>query len=274
MYTLPNYFLSSENTPDVVQHSYKSYEAIDRCQIQLTHHLISFLQEGEKIVLLPNETVTIGASSFLLLSEGQCLMTEKLSSAHHYHSHLLFFKHHIVQDLLLKHQIEVPEPTSPAPIQVLAYDPFVRNFVTSLQLTPQADSTFLRHKVEEFLLYGYSQYGANFFSFLQTPPVPALQQVAQVAQKAIFEKLTLEQMAFLCAMSVSTFKRRFAQYYESTPQSWLREQRLQRAAKLLRQGEYRPSELSEELGFQHHSSFTAAFKSRFGMTPSAYVNQA
>jgi AraC-like DNA-binding protein len=274
MYTLPNYFLSSENTPDVVQHSYTSNTAIERSQIQLTHHLISFLQEGEKIVLLPQETVTIDAESFLLLSEGQCLMTEKLSVEQQYRSHLLFFKHQIVQELLLKHQIEVPEQTTDFPIQVLAYDAFVRNFVHSLQLAPRADATFLRHKVEEFLLYGYSQHGANFFSFLKTPPVPALQQLTQVAQKAIYEKLTLEQMAFLCAMSVSTFKRRFAQYYDSTPQSWLREQRLQRAAKLLRQGEYRPSELSEALGFQHHSSFTAAFKSRFGVTPSAYVNQA
>ncbi|MFK7796836.1 MAG: helix-turn-helix transcriptional regulator [Aureispira sp.] len=274
MYTLPNYFLSSDSTSDVVQHFYKSNEAIDRSQIQLTHHLISFLQEGEKIILLPEQTVHIHSDSFLLLSKGQCLMTEKLSTEQRYRSHLLFFKHNIVQDFLLKHQIEIPDQTAPSNIQVLQYNPFVHNFVASLKFAPPADAIFLRHKVEEFLLYSYRQYGASFFSFLKTPPVYDWQQVTLVAQKAIYEKLTLEQMAFLCSMSVSTFKRRFAKYYKSTPQSWLREQRLQRAALLLRQGEYRPSELSEELGFQHHSSFTAAFKSRFGVTPSAYVSQA
>lgn len=271
-YNLPKDFLTVTTVPAVIQYDYRSSKALNTSQVQLTHHLISFLQEGEKVVLLPHKTIVVPSSHFLLLSEGQCLMTETLSQQQYYHSYLLFFEHKIVQDLLVKHQIEVPVMPKTT-IQVLAYDAFVRNFVVSLQLAPHRDIIFLRHKVEEFLLYGYNQYGADFFSFLPTPPLPALQQIIQVAQRAIYEKLTLGQMAFLCAMSVSTFKRHFTSYYKTTPQSWLREQRLQRAAQLLRQGNYRPSELSEELGFQHHSSFTAAFKNRFGVTPSAYMNQ-
>ncbi|MGH1339101.1 MAG: helix-turn-helix transcriptional regulator [Aureispira sp.] len=273
VYTLPIDFFPAAPIPVVVQYNYKSSKAIHTNQVQLTHHLISFLQKGQKTVLLPQKTVVVPPNHFLLLSEGHCLMSETLSPQQYYHSHLLFFKQQIVHNLLLKHQIEVPNTTVACNFQILAYDGFVRNFIQSLQFIPKADTAFLQHKVEEFLLYGYHQYGASFFSFLKTPPIPSLQQIAQVAQKAIYEKLTLEQMAFLCAMSLSTFKRRFASYYNTTPQSWLREQRLQRAAQLLRQGHYRPSELSEKLGFQHHSSFTAAFKSRFGMPPSAYLNQ-
>ena len=177
IHTLPFDFVTLDPIPAVVQHHYRSNKAIDTSQVQLTHHLISFLQEGKKTVLLPQKTIVVPPNHFLLLSEGQCLMTETLSQQHYYYSHLLFFKHQIVQDLLLKHQIEVP-PTESPNFQILAYDGFVRNFVQSLQFPPSNEATFLQHKVEEFLLYGYHQYGANFFSFLKTPPVPALQPVS------------------------------------------------------------------------------------------------
>lgn len=273
IYNLPLHFLQQETVPPVVHHNYRSTTHVFASQIQLTHHLISFIQTGTKTVVLPHQTVVVPPNQFLFLSEGQCLMTEVLSQQQEFHSQLLFFKQEIVQDFLLQHQIEVPVGKDSANFQTLVYDAFVRNFVVSLNLVPTHHPSFLRHKVEEFLLYGYHKYGAAFFSFLQQAPQPALQQLVQVSQRAIYEKLTLEEMAFLCAMSVSTFKRHFAVHYKTTPQSWLREQRLQRAAQLLRQGQHKPSELSEELGFQHHSSFTAAFKSRFGVTPSSYSNQ-
>lgn len=273
IYSLPLHLLNETTAPDVVYYNYRTTLSTLASQVQLTHHLISFIQTGIKTVVLPHKTVLVPPNQFLLLSEGQCLMTEALSQQQEFHSQLLFFKHEIVQEFLLHHQIEVPMVEDSPNFQTLAYDAFVRHFVTSLDLVPNHHPIFLRHKVEEFLLYGYHQYGAKFFCFLKTPPQPALQQLVQVTQRAIYEKLTLEEMAFLCAMSVSTFKRHFALHYNTTPQSWLREQRLQRAAQLLRQGQYKPSELSEELGFQHHSSFTAAFKSRFGVTPSSYSSQ-
>lgn len=272
-YTLPEDFLSASSVPSVVYYDYKSNQDVHSSPVHLSHHLVSFLQEGQKRVILPQQTLTVSPDHFLFLSEGHCLMTETISQQQQYHSQLLFFQQEIIQELLVKHKIEVPTLAEQPAFHVLAYDDFSRNFVASLDLVPNNHPIFLRHKVEEFLLYGYAQYGAPFFSFFKTPPLPALQQLVQVAQRAIYEKLTVEQMAFLCAMSISTFQRHFAAHYQSSPQSWLREQRLQRAAQLLRQGQHRPSELSEELGFQHHSSFTAAFKSRFGVTPSIYMHQ-
>ncbi len=272
-YFLPNDFATGAEAPAVFQYSYKSHQESHRSQVQLSHHLLSFLQTGNKTVFLPQQAVTVPDNHFLLLSEGHCLMTETLSTTHTYHSQLLFFKQGIVEALLARHKILLPSKMTAPNVQVLPYDAFVRHFVRSLALVPTAAPLFLQHKVEEFLLYGYHTYGTSFFSFLKTPPLPAAQQLAQVAQQAIYQKLTVEQMAFLCAMSSSTFKRRFAAQYACTPQAWLREQRLQRAVQLLRQGQHRPSELATVLGFQHHSSFTAAFKSRFGRTPSAYLRQ-
>jgi AraC-like DNA-binding protein len=272
IYYLPQEFSSFNQLPVVFQYSYTSQRAVERSQVALSHHLISFLQLGKKTVILPQKVVEIPDQHFLLLSEGQCLMTEKLSIGGRYHNHLLFFEHSVVEQLLLRHVIVVQRKAHSANFRVLPYDAFIHNFVSSLKWIPNTAGWLLQHKVEEFLLYGYYQYGAAFFSFLKKPPLPALQRLVQVAQQAIYEQLTIEQMAFLCAMSVSTFKRRFAEHYQNTPQAWLREQRLQEAARQLRQGPQQLSDLAAQLGFQHRSSFSAAFKARFGVTPSAYAN--
>ncbi|MEM9024275.1 MAG: AraC family transcriptional regulator, partial [Bacteroidota bacterium] len=82
--------------------------------------------------------------------------------------------------------------------------------------------------------------------------------------------LTLEELAFLCNMSISTFKRHFQQIYEVAPSRWFREKRLQRAEYLLRVQHQKPSEVYREVGFENLSSFTQAFKKHFGTTPKKY----
>ena len=197
-------------------------------------------------------------------------MTETLSTQTQYHSHLLWFAPAVLQDFLRKHQISVPpQPSTTTQHKVLSYDPYMRHFVSGLALVPARSNALLAVKLEELLLYWYEQYGPDFFCFWQTQSPKASNQLVQVAQQAITERLTVEQMAFLCHMSRSTFKRKFTQHYQDSPQHWLREQRLQRAHWLLQEERRRPSEVFAEVGFEHLSSFTQAFKKRFGLLPSA-----
>lgn len=48
------------------------------------------------------------------------------------------------------------------------------------------------------------------------------------------------------------------------------EQRLQKAAQLLRTSELSIKEITDAVGYEHHSSFTRAFKHRFGLSPRFY----
>lgn len=272
IYHLPQYFFGESQTlPPVLHYDYHSQRATHRSQIDLSYHLVSFLQAGAKVVQVPEASACIGQGQLLLMRSGSCLMSETLSAKAHYHSHLLWFRPEVLQDFLLKHQIHVPDaPDQDRAYKVLAYDAYLQHFVESLALLPPRSSRLLAVKVEELLLYWYQQYGAAFFAFWQAPPSAEHQQLVQVAQQAIETKLTVEQMAFLCHMSTSTFKRKFAVHYQDSPQHWLREQRLQRARWLLEEEHCRPSEVFERVGFEHLSSFSQAFKKRFGLLPSGF----
>lgn len=71
-------------------------------------------------------------------------------------------------------------------------------------------------------------------------------------------------------MSLSTFKRRFAGLYGTSPSRWLLARRMEQAAVLLRQADRNVSELSDELGYENLSSFIQAFKQFHGVTPKQY----
>ena len=82
--------------------------------------------------------------------------------------------------------------------------------------------------------------------------------------------ITVEELAFLCNMSLSTFKRRFDSLYGTSPSKWLLQQRMKKAAELLKGGDLKPSEIYYGLGYENLSSFIQSFKQIHGVTPKQY----
>ncbi|HKE21103.1 MAG TPA: helix-turn-helix transcriptional regulator [Bryobacteraceae bacterium] len=55
--------------------------------------------------------------------------------------------------------------------------------------------------------------------------------------------------------------------------AYLADQRLQKAARLLRASSLSIKEIAFSVGYEHHSSFTRAFESRFSQSPKQYREQ-
>ncbi|WP_374755933.1 helix-turn-helix domain-containing protein [Emticicia agri] len=85
--------------------------------------------------------------------------------------------------------------------------------------------------------------------------------------------LTLEELAFLCNTSLSTFKRRFMKLYGMPPNKWILQRRMEKAAHLLKNYHIRTSEVFYQVGYENHSSFSQSFKHTFGKTPKEYQTQ-
>lgn len=82
---------------------------------------------------------------------------------------------------------------------------------------------------------------------------------------------TLELMAERCFLSRATFARYFAHSYHQTPQSWLTHLRMALASRLLIDERVLAVDIiAERCGFLSLSSFTKAFKKRYGITPAVY----
>ena len=67
-------------------------------------------------------------------------------------------------------------------------------------------------------------------------------------------------------------QRLFRRYFGSTPQRWLREQRLKAAWDMLGSAGS-VKQVTIALGFRQESQFSRDFKSRFGCTPSTHMSR-
>ncbi|MCH9682591.1 MAG: helix-turn-helix transcriptional regulator [Deltaproteobacteria bacterium] len=79
--------------------------------------------------------------------------------------------------------------------------------------------------------------------------------------------LQVPDLAELCAMSLSSFKRHFQSVYGTTPGKWLTKIRLDHARAMVVGGDVAVSEIGRACGYRDASAFIRAFRRRFGATP-------
>jgi AraC-like DNA-binding protein len=104
-----------------------------------------------------------------------------------------------------------------------------------------------------------------------TNPSPACQirvrKAIDWAEAQISNPVTLEQLASVAGLSVSSFKHLFKEVAGIPPHAYLLRKRMDRAQTLLRSGEGTVTEIAYACGFSSSQYFATAFKRITGMTP-------
>ena len=250
-----------------------------RSKITLQQNLFTFLLDGEKTVHFAGTQVTVKPHQFILLAAGNCLMSEKIAAENAaYHSILLFFDSKVLSDFFNRHASLVGaqvKQTSQHPFLLLEKDAFLVNFTRSLDYMLSGDKPVYHDlqkvKLEELFLYLAVQYPGQLQQIRNMSYEASDDLIVQQAVTSHLENnVTVEELAFLCNMSLSSFKRRFARIYNNSPNRWLLEKRMERAANMLRQDSRKASEIYYELGYENLSSFIQSFKQIYGVTPKQY----
>ncbi len=81
--------------------------------------------------------------------------------------------------------------------------------------------------------------------------------------------LTVDELAFRCHMSLSSFKRHFLKVYSCGPKKYLMKQRMALAKELLLLKK-RPSVIYADLGYQSLSSFSTEFRKFHRLSPKQF----
>ncbi|UOQ69634.1 helix-turn-helix transcriptional regulator [Hymenobacter volaticus] len=241
--------------------------------------MFTFLLEGEKTVHFAGAQVTVRPHEFVMLAAGNCLMSEKVAGQDaNYHSLMLLFDQQLLTDFFGRHAAWLGRQQKQAasqPFLLFEKDEFLVNFACSLDYLLRGakpiNHALRQVKLEELLLYLAEHYPGQIQQ-LRSMGYEASDEllVRQAVTSHIGSPTTVEELAFLCNMSLSTFKRRFARLYGTSPNRWLLEKRMDRAAKLLRQEDRKVSEIYDELGYENLSSFIQSFKQIYGVTPKQY----
>jgi AraC-like DNA-binding protein len=86
----------------------------------------------------------------------------------------------------------------------------------------------------------------------------------------LFNDISLNELAHLCNMSLSTFKRHFKNIYRATPTDYIFERRLENSKKLLAISEQSIIDIALNSGFKSVSHYSRKFKEKYGIPPSQY----
>lgn len=266
------YFSNKNEKTDLFVHDFKMSKEVVKSKVVLSMNMFSFLLEGNKQVHFAGTAVKVSPDQSLLLKKGNWLWTELLGTHENYYCKLFFFSEEILNVFLEKHTKSKNFKPKNKPYFIIGNDAYITTYLKSLSTINGTEvilaESFLTVKFEELMLYLLQKYGNKFESFLYSLVSEKYSAFKQIVESKIHSNLKLEEIAFLCTMSLSTFKRHFDKEYHESPGKWLANQRLQAAKELLEAGNLKPSEIYSDFGYTSLSNFSNAFKKKFGFPPS------
>ncbi|MCF1184625.1 AraC family transcriptional regulator [Marichromatium gracile] len=129
----------------------------------------------------------------------------------------------------------------------------------------------LDHGVDELLGRLLRQQGREFLLACAAaePDHDSFSAVLDHIERHLAQPLDVERLCRLSCMSRTRFYARFAALLGCTPNAYLLERRLRRAAALLDRG-MAVTRVAYEVGFQSPSHFSRRFQARYGVAPSRY----
>jgi len=151
----------------------------------------------------------------------------------------------------------------------------VTHFIESLGLyfehREQMNTELLLLKIKEIVLILLQTNAASTLSSLFLDLYsPRQASISEVIESNIHSDLSLEELAALSSMSLSTFKRAFQKQYQDTPANYLKEKRLVETQKLLLKTDLSVSEICYRVGFKDIAHFSRSFKEKYTVSPTHF----
>ena len=84
------------------------------------------------------------------------------------------------------------------------------------------------------------------------------------------QRITIEGLCHLYPINPTTLKEVFKDVYGTSIAAHLKEHRMEKAARFLRETDASVAEVARRVGYESQSKFTAAFKDQYGCLPTMY----
>jgi len=186
---------------------------------------------------------------------------------------------HFYPEILKKlYQKELPDYIKPKnkkkAIQKIVPDNVISKFIESLDFyfdNPSLiNDDILELKIKELILVLVQTKNADsVLQLISELFTPQKVQIQEIIKNHIFSNLSIQKLAELSGLSVSSFKREFYAIYQQTPIQYINHQRLLKAKELLEISDLSISQIAYQLGFNDPAYFSRLFKKTFNVSPSS-----
>ncbi len=235
-------------------------------------HAFGIILSGESHFSTPEGT-EIGKEGMIgLIKRNQLLKTVKIPAGNaDFKSINLIFEQEFLNRYAAENDI-MPTHYTGASLVELKTTPFLKSFFDSLlpyfdnpqQMTKTMAELKTREALE-LLLKSDPCCKELLFDFREPHKI----DLEAYMNKNYTYNVAMAQFAKLTGRSLATFKRDFQKIFNTSPERWLQQKRLEHAHFLLSKKNQSPGETYLDVGFENFSHFSTAFKKFYGYTPSS-----
>jgi len=252
-------------------------QAITQREAYVSNHVISIVLAGQQhIRTYDEEWIKIRENELVFIPRGLYYVSDLLPTKGSFKSLLFYFDDSLIHSFLAHSKVsEFSKKTVPSYLKLGAV-PMMNQFAETLLLIYKNqqvnDKSLLPLKILELLhLINNLVPEQQLADFLFRLTLPKKRQIKDLMEKNYDKPLKIEDYAYLSGRSLSSFRRDFRTFYDTTPQQWLKDRRLEKALHLLTERDLSVTTLAYEVGYENTSYFIKEFKKKVGQSPKQYM---
>lgn len=243
-----------------------------KADVWFEQHLLVWFISGETKIIHGDRTYRFGAGDTLLFPRNQLVTVINYPKDGLPHqSAVMHLTKNRLTDFYSRNKVIV-QPMPPPKFRTFDQHPLLRSCLNSLipyfDLNEPLPESMASLKIEEAITVlrtidpAIDHLLANFSE-------PGKISLVDFMEHNYMFNMPIDRFGYLTGRSLTTFKRDFKKTFQTTPQKWLLEKRLDLAHYQIREKKRKPSDVYLETGFENLSHFTYAFRKRFGYSPTA-----
>ncbi|MDP9959203.1 AraC family transcriptional regulator [Chryseobacterium lathyri] len=240
-------------------------------ELTAEEHSVVRVLSGELKVIQSDKTYVFGAGDTYLLPRNRlALLVKSDKDGEPYKAIVVKLSHNILRSFYEANPSLVNSVSKTDHIVRLGKSPLFDSFFDSMipyfnleyQLPPELSQLKIREAVTILRTVN-----GDVDSILSDFSEPHKINLVEFMQTNFMFNMPLEKFSYLTGRSLTTFKRDFKKAFNTTPQKWLTQKRLELARFQLTEQKRKPIDIYFEVGFENLSHFSYAFKKEFGITP-------
>lgn len=243
-------------------------------EIALEHHSFARIISGEMKVVQADKSYTFGpGDTFLFPCNQLSTLIKQPKDGQPYRAVVIFFTPGRLKEFYTNNSIEFTEAHTHK-IRTFEKHPLLESFFASLipyfDLESELPEKIISVKIEEALTI-LRTIDKGIDNLLADFSQPYKIHLADFMEKNYMFNMTMEKFGHMTGRSLTTFKRDFKKAFNTTPQKWIIQKRLELAHYQLSEKRRKPIDVYLETGFENLSHFSFAFKKHFGYAPTDLV---
>ena len=240
---------------------------------------LSYIAEGKQELFSSTQKIVAQGGECVLMKCGNYIANVvEASEAHPFKSIVFHFDREAVKKAFggktpafLNRNVG-EEPVDPA--LKLGKNVLMDNFVNSLWPifdTPElATDELLEVKLQELVVILSKTDDSVAQHILGTLYTPEQIKMDDIISANLYNNMSIPELAHMCYLSESTFKREFKKLYKMSPAKYLRTKKLEKAAELLMNSQLSISDVCWDVGFENPAHFSTLFTKEYGKSPRQY----